>query len=272
MKAGVDFGTSLVKAVWMNDGKFRFSSTADTGLEEIAKQLSADGVRRVHRAGIGYSDDCAGYFKNFEVRTAEGDPIENEVRLQAEGTRRLLENDGYQGDSFLVVSIGTGTSYTLVTKDGATKFPIGNSLGGGFINGLGQVLGASDYNDLATRSTESMPLDLCIKDMIPNRAGTFEGELVVANFGKGKSDSEKSSAYASAISTVAVATIRDVMLLGMIPNFQPPKDIVYVGSTVARTLVLKNLLQVYSAAIGKTPHFPEHGEFALAVGAYHMQE
>jgi len=272
MKAGVDFGTSLVKAAWMNDGRFRFSSTADAKLEEIARQLSDDGVRKINLAGIGYSDAHTKYFKDFEVRTAEGDPIENEVRLQAEGTRRLLEDSGHREDSFLVVSIGTGISYTLVTEEGATKFPIGNSLGGGFIYGLGQVLGAKDYNELATRSTEGTPLDLCIKDLLPNKAGTFEGELVVANFGKGTSASERSSAYTSAISTVAVAIIRDIMLLGMIPNFQPPNDVVYVGSTVARTPVLKNLLQVYSAAIGKNPHFPEHGEFALAVGAYHMQE
>ncbi len=272
MKAGVDFGTSLAKAAWMNNGEFSFSSTADAELKDIARQLSHDGVRKVHLAGIGYSDDLAGYFNDFEIKTAEGDPIENEVRLQAEGTRRLLEDNGYKGDSFLVVSIGTGTSYALVTRDGATKFPIGNSLGGGFINGLAQILGASDYNELATRSTEGMLLDLCVKDMIPDKKGTFEGELVVANFGKGTSDSKRSSVYASVISTVAVATIRDVLLLGMIPNFQPPNDIVYIGSTVARTPVLKNLLQAYSAAIGKSPHFPEHGEFALAVGAYHMQE
>ncbi|MBI2665395.1 hypothetical protein HYX12_02115 [Candidatus Woesearchaeota archaeon] len=272
MKAGVDVGTSLVKVAWINDGHFRFSSTADVKLEEITRQLSADGVRRIHLAGIGYSDDRAKYFKDFEVRTAEGDPIENEVRLQAEGTRRLLQDSGYQGDSFLVVSIGTGTSYTLVTKDGATKFPIGNSLGGGFINGLGQVLGARDYTELATESTQGMPLDLCIKDMLPDKAGTFEGELVVANFGKATPASERSSAYASVISTVAIATIRDIRLLGMIPHFQPPDDVVYVGSTVARTPVLKNLLQAYSAVIGKNPYFPEHGEFALALGAYHMQK
>ena len=114
MKAGMDFGSSLVKAAWMNDRKFRFATTADLKLEEIARQLSDDDVKRIHIAGIGYSDAHAKYFKDFKVRIAEGDPIENEVRLQANGTRQLLENNGYQGDNFLIVFMRlTGVSISI---------------------------------------------------------------------------------------------------------------------------------------------------------------
>src|SRR3989338_5973662 len=100
MKAGVDFGSTLVKAFWIKNGEQRFSSTADVALDDIVRQLRDDGVRQVHRAGIGYSDVHADYFKRFEVKKRDGDPIENEVRLQAEGTRRLLRECGDELDTF----------------------------------------------------------------------------------------------------------------------------------------------------------------------------
>jgi len=103
MKAGVDFGSSLVKAVWMNDGQFRFSSTADVELEEIARQLSDDGVKKIHLAGIGYSDDYAKYLKDFEVITAEGDPITQEKKLQVRGAKELMRSQGENIRNFILV-------------------------------------------------------------------------------------------------------------------------------------------------------------------------
>jgi len=266
MKAGVDIGSSLVKAVWIKEEGYKLFSTADTPLEEIAQELKEDGIKRINVVGIGSHAD---YFKDFDIKTTEGDKIENEVRLQARGVKKMLENPDI---SFLLVSIGTGTSYTLVKGEKVIRFPLGNSISGGYINGLGKVLGMQDYNELVKLSAASMPLDLCVKDMIPEKAGTFEGELIIANFGKGTADSEKGRAYASVVSSVAVTSIRDIMLMNMMPAFQPPKDIVYIGSTVSRTPLLKNLLNQYSIMIGKNPHFPKNGEFALAMGAYHMEE
>lgn len=270
MKAGIDFGTSLVKAVWMHGEGYKFVSTADGPLDEIVQQMKNDQVRELHIAGIGYSKDSYEQFGEFELRVKEGDPIENEVMLQSGGAKRLLEIEGYPLPQFLLVSMGTGTSYTLVTKEKATKFPLGNSLSGGLIQGLGKVLGAANYEEIARLAACGTPLDLLIKDMIPEKAGTFEGELVVANFAKGSVDSEKKDAYATIMSLVAVATIRDVMLVGMMPNFQVPEEVVFIGSTISRTPTLKNLLEMYSTMIGKKPYFPVHGEFSLAMGAYQM--
>lgn len=273
MKAGIDFGTTLVKAAWKTNGEFKFSSTADTPLEDIIDQLKGDGVTQVNFTGIGYADVKDDYLKGFETKTLNGDEIQREIELQADGTRRLLRKDGFQGDDFLVVSIGTGTSYALVTKDKVTKFIYGNPVAGGSINGLGQHAGASNYNELAELSIKSKPVDLYIKDMIPETEGTLKGDLVIAHFGKATKDSDKSSIFASAIETVAVLTSRDINMFELMPDFLPPKDIVYIGSTVALTPALKTSLKRWSMLIpDKTLHFPEHGEFALAIGAYHMQE
>jgi type II pantothenate kinase len=267
MKAGLDIGSSLVKAVWMHHGEYRYSSTADVPLEQIARQMSEEKVTHLNLAGIGNKAAC---LEGFSISAAEGDIIGNEVMLQAKGTKRLLEMQGYALGEFLLVSIGTGTSYTLATKAGAKKFPIGNPLGGGFINGLGKIFGANNYDELAAMSEEGLALDLLIKDMIPEKSGTIEGEMVVANFGKAAYDSGIPSAYASIISTVAIAIVKDIAVFMSVPDFQPPKDVVFIGSTVARTPLLKDMLYANSKLIGKAAYFPEHGEFALAMGAYHF--
>lgn len=269
MKAGVDFGSSLVKAVWMNNGNYRFSSTADFGIDELTRQLYDDGVRKINIAGIGY-DRHAEYFKQFQTNIPEGDPIQNEINMQADGARQLLKNEGYQGNRFLLVSIGTGTSFAIVTDNETKKFPYGSSIGGGFIDGLGRILGSKSYKEIADESLKGMPLDLRIKDMIPSKAGTFEGELVIANFGKGESDSKMPDVYATEISTVAINTIECILVRDMFPEFHSD-DIVYVGSTVSITPLLKKMLQDYSKIIHKNSYFPEHGEFALAIGAYQIE-
>lgn len=272
MKSGIDFGSSLVKAVWLHNGEFKFFSTANTPLEEIIKQLTIDNVKKINAAGIGYSNNLIDYFKNFEIKMPEGDLIDNEIKLQAKGTKLLLEKEKYPINDFLIISIGTGISYTFVTNNEIIKFPIGNSLGGGFINGLGKILGITNYNELTIKPTEGTPLDLCIKDVIPNKTGTFEGELVIANFGKGDHTSEKSAVYSSLISTVAVTIIRDVLLLNMMSNFPQTNNLVYIGSTIAHAPFLKKLLQKYSTMFGKNSYFPKQSEFALALGAYYSSD
>lgn len=270
MKAGADFGTSLVKVVWMKDGQYRLYSTADVPLEGIVRQMEDEGVRSINVAGIGFSERHYGLFNGFELKTNQGESIDNEIALQAEGARRLLGNEGLQVKAFLLVSVGTGTSYASVTEAGVVRFPIGNSLGGGFISGLGKVLGVRDYETMAINASLGTPLDLLVKDVLPEKAGSFEGELVIANFGKAASGGLSLNAYASIVSTVAVAIARDVVVLGMIPNFQVPSDVVFVGSTVSRTPALRDMLARYTQLIiGKKPQFPKDGEFALAIGAYH---
>ena len=113
MKAGVDFGTSNVKAVWMGRGEQVFLSTADTSLDFIVQQMKADGVRKICAAGISYSA-YAQSFRGFEVQVKKDNPIENEVMLQAQGTSMLLERDGKRISEFFLISIGTGTSYAIV--------------------------------------------------------------------------------------------------------------------------------------------------------------
>lgn len=270
MKAGLDFGSSLVKAVWVEQGFYQYLSTADCSLQKLAYQMAQADVTHINVAGIGYFlervQDFASY--GMKIKSFEGDPIQNEIELQAKGARQLLANGKYQGKEFLLVSVGTGTSFTLVRENTVAKLPLGSPFGGGFIHGLGNIFGAQSYAELAAEASKGTSLDLRVKDMISEKAGSFEGELIVAHFGKAKNGAKKEDIYATIISAVAAATIKNILGYNINPAFPIPEDVVYIGSTVSHTPLLKELLQSYSLMIGKTPHVPKHGEFALARGAY----
>ena len=273
MKAGIDFGTTLVKVVWKHENNYTFLSTAKQPLEEIIKELKKEGIKQLNIVGIKSRNihRITG-LADFELIAPKGDLITNEIELQANGLKKLLELENIPTDKFLIVSIGTGTSYTFVDKFNIKRFPLGNSIGGGYIRGIGELFGTKNYQEMVEHAVGGKILDYCIKDAIPEKEGTFEGELVIANFGKADSKSKNKDIYASTINCVVVSTIRDIMLIDMIPDFKVPDDIIYIGSTLSNNQLLKELLIKYSQMIGKKPEFPFYGEYALAIGAYHHND
>ncbi|MBI4140800.1 hypothetical protein HY485_03095 [Candidatus Woesearchaeota archaeon] len=287
MKAGIDFGTTLTKAVWKKDDKYVFASTKEKSLQKIIDEMKKDGVDKVQVEGVKYTQKYANELWDnlFMVRRSNSDPIISEINCQAVGARELLLFEGKSIDEFLLVGMGTGTSYSFVINNVTSHYPIGNSIGGGFMRGLAHLFGVHRYSELVSRAERGNLLDLRVKDVLAEKKDVFEGELVIANFGRanagdclsdfldkasGRERNKLNDVCATIVHCVAVATIRDVMLssLTVDENQAVPEDVIYVGSTIAYNPVLQKMLNGYSYAIGKTPHFPANGAFALAMGAY----
>ncbi|MBT5022070.1 hypothetical protein HOK51_06675 [Candidatus Woesearchaeota archaeon] len=270
MNAGIDFGTTFTKAVWKAKDKdeYRFYSTAENQLEEIINQMKADDITQIYAAGINYK--CAKKLKKeFKIIKNGEDKIQNEICLQVDGVRKLLnlKNKNKTLDEFLIVSIGSGTSYTLVRENKKLKFPFGSCIGGDFIKGLSTTYGSNDYNKMLKLANKGKSLDIKIKDLLPNKKFTFEGNLIISCFGKATNESKLEDIYHSIINCVAVSTIKDILVMNMIPKYVIPKNIVYIGSTIPNS-PLKKLLSKYTLFIGKKAHFPKKPEYALAMGAY----
>ncbi len=154
------------------------------------------------------------------------------------------------------------------------RFPLGNAIGGGFIAGLAawQAVDLSAIDEFASRGRLR---DALIKDLVPAKDGTLEGEFVVSHFGKGEIMGARVHPEgghplvdycATVVHCAAVTVIRDVMLVGMIPGFAA-EDVVFIGTPVAKMMALRGHLVRYAAALGKNAHFPENGEYAAALGA-----
>jgi pantothenate kinase len=293
MKAGIDFGTTLTKVAWRNaDGTYGFHSTAtedDEGFEctpqeLLVANLQREGVTRLRATGIGER-----WLKGFAVEEASGDPIEDEIQLQAEGVKPLLKACSGMTcvspppGSFLLVSVGTGVSYTRVVGAAATRFPYGNAIGGGFIAGLVRLL-RLDYSygigEIDRLCAGKEPSDLLVRDVLVATRGTPMGEFVVAHFGKvsegrpgfSEEKGEIGEWIASVLNCVAVSVIRDVMMMGLSDAHRAPGPLVIIGSTVTTFPALRRYLSRYAAMLGIDILFPDNGEFAAAVGALHAAE
>ncbi len=271
MKAGIDFGTSLIKSAWIKDDKLKFSSTSNTKIEDMIKELSNDGITRLNIAGIGYSETYAELLKDFEINKPEGDLILQEKKLQVEGVKRLMQYQVQNLTNYILVSIGTGTSYSLRFCGLTIPLPLGNSLSGGFIGGIGKQLGIEDYQHMSTLASNGQPLNIYVKEKLPDLEGTVVGEYVVSHFAKANQDSKKEDIIATAIDIVSATTVKDLALLSHSSKlFKWTKNVVYIGSPVTNFPSLRKSLEKYSTMLNKKPYFPENGEFSLALGAYHM--
>jgi len=264
MRAGVDLGTTLVKAAWMRDCQYQFASTADSSLEDIAKRMKRESVTDLSLAGINVTADRLKSLSDFNILPQDEQTVEAEITTQSSGVKELLKMAGSNLENYLLISIGSGTSYTTVNGNQTIHEQPGNPLGGKTIEGLGLVFGAKNYQEVVEWATRGTPADLFYKDIFPSLNGTMKGEFVIAHFGKADASTKKEDLCASAINTVAVSVVCDLLRI----TNKTPSNVLYIGSTVSRTPPLTAMLRAYSQGFGYQPHFPQNGEFALALGAY----
>ena len=148
----------------------------------------------------------------------------------------------------LVVSMGTGTAFVKVTKDGVSHLG-GTGVGGGSVVGLSsQMLGKRDIDAILALAeygtTET--IDLTISDIICKSTdiGTLPTNLTASNFGKMKSTASDSDIALGIINLVLETigmlsifalkneTIKDVVLTGTLTTFPQVKPIFSKFSTI----------------------------------------
>ncbi|MGE0711777.1 MAG: hypothetical protein AB7N76_30485 [Planctomycetota bacterium] len=266
--AGLDLGSTLAKAVWRDPGApngLALRRCERAAAPALLDELRAAGVRRLGVTGTGFrSLDLAG----FAASEVTGADIDREVAVQARGARALLAAEGRPiAGSMLVVSVGTGVSYGLSAPGAAARrFPLGSALGGGFLRGLGALLGAPDFAALAAESASGHAADILVADLLPETSGTPVGELVVAHFGRADAATPRPDALASLVATVATSIGRDLALLAQQPGWGLPEAVVFLGSTLALP-ALAAALEGWTRRLGATPYLPALGAHALALGA-----
>ena len=258
--AGIDFGSTLIKAYWQKDGADCFATLAHKdGLAELWKRLERDGVTRLRLVGAGARSQARP--PGFTTVQAGPGAIDDEIRLQALGARYLM---GKAPRRMLVASIGTGVSYAKVSGRKAVRYPLGSCHGGGTILGLGRIVGANTFREIEEAAGSAEPGDLLVKHKLPETDGTPIGELVIAHFTKADASFEEKCA--SVFNFAACSIVKDLAVLTSIPF--SPKEIAVVG-TVADSRVFRGYLGRWMPMLkGCRVHFPAQGGFAAAVGAW----
>ena len=263
MDAGIDFGSTLVKAYWVKGGAINFATGAKHSDAEIAEYMRRDGVSRLRVVGTGRAA-AEERFPDFNRVLCTGDPIADEITMQAAGVRYLLDRSTRCPSKFIIASIGTGVSYTMVKGNKVKRSPLGSAHGGGTIMGLAGLIGILSFTDLEAAASGGTPQDLLVKHQLPETDGTPLGELIIAHFNRRTNFMDAS---AGILSFAAASIFKDIAVLRSIPF--SPKEVVFIGSPVSASPTLRAYLRRYAPHLkGTTMHFLEHGEFSAAIGAY----
>lgn len=278
--AGVDFGSSAKKVVWGDRYQYVYAlAVDDKERAALVERMQAAGITHVNATGIGPRP--AGFDDMFKVSTG-GDRLGTEINLQAMGASLLLESQGNQRSDFLLVSIGTGISYTIVSPDRTIQYPLGNPNGGGTFAGMRRMNGmitSISHDELEKEGEKN--LNLFFEDLMPGMPKELHRKFVVSYFAKLTTLPHRLDLASTNFDVIATKVVRDIAMIGDSRTYDAPPTVVVIGTLPSRSPILRRYLQekvdlARGHLQGKLPFnvseliFPEHGEFAGALGAYHF--
>ena len=207
-----------------------------------------------------------------------GDKIEstkiihvNEIDAIGEGAMNLSGLS--PKNPIIIVSAGSGTA-CILAQDGNFIHCSGTGVGGGTILGLSKLLlGTTDPTEIAKLAKEGNEsgVDLILEDVVSGPIGELPSDTTAVNFGKiSKIDSEisKQDIAAGIVNLVGQTAARIATSVATTFN---AKEIVVVGRSPSFN-GLKNSLEQAASIMGFSPHFPNNGEYASALGALLVAE
>ena len=266
---GVDVGATLAKlAIRSPEGHLTFDLLDALDLKTVLK--------RIHDLA---PKEPLGLTGCGAEKLAEQIGLEHHLSLEFEawgkGANVLLEREQDEAlASYLLVSLGTGTSMLKVEGE-ATLRVGGTALGGGTLLGLGGALtGATDHQALCALAREGQrdQVDLLIQHVYPDGVGDLPPEASASNFGliarkhhtQTRSTHRAEDLAASVIGLVAENVALQSCAVAQAANLS---CIVYGGSALLDNPLMQVLLAGITAGSGREVILLENGSHAGAVGA-----
>lgn len=264
--AGIDIGGSTTKIAGFRDGR-RLQPVQISANNAIASLFGAFGkflydnhlnledISQVNLTGVGSSGVNQSIY---------GLPTFKVDEFTANGV-----GGGYfaQGaEEFMVVSMGTGTSFVRV-KEGIPGHLGGIGIGGGTIVGLSKLmLNTNDIDKIQEMAAEGNvgKIDLSIGDISKEPLPGLDLDITASNFGKSSSRATDEDKAAGIVHMVLESICQTAVLISQGMDL---KDFVLIGS-------LTNFPEIEGICrLIKTMYpdvnfiVPEDGEFATAIGA-----
>ena len=264
--AGIDIGGSTTKIAGFRDGR-RLQPVQISANNAIASLFGAFGkflydnhlnledISQVNLTGVGSSGVNQSIY---------GLPTFKVDEFTANGV-----GGGYfaQGaEEFMVVSMGTGTSFVRV-KEGIPGHLGGIGIGGGTIVGLSKLmLNTNDIDKIQEMAAEGNvgKIDLRIGDISKEPLPGLDLDITASNFGKSSSRAMDEDKAAGIVHMVLESICQTAVLISQGMDL---KDFVLIGS-------LTNFPEIEGICrLIKTMYpdvnfiVPEDGEFATAIGA-----
>lgn len=271
----MDVGTTLVKFAYKKDGLVYYHTTAIHKLHEIIEILKIAGVTTLkylswNRHEAWLKPQLTGFeLQRYDSRS---DALNSEIFLQAQGTLELLRQQNLAfSDRMLIISHGTGISYTALDNGNIRRFPYGNAFGGGTLFGMFAAFDGLRPEQFTSLCEQGKSLNLYLKD-IPAFSESEMKDFVLSNFAASTGENSLADKCRTLADNYVTSVLRDIAMINLVPGYNNFSTIVNIGSTINRIDYLKtrfsnmffdyknkNLFPRYM-----NMHFPDFGEFALA--------
>ena len=271
MDISIDFGITVTDIIKRDNGVLSHEMT-------LTKQDPDLSLLKDFFSNINFKTDVNLLAVTGGKHLNLGDKIEstkiihvNEIDAVGEGAMNLsgLSNE----NPTIIVSAGSGTA-CILAQDGKYIHCSGTGVGGGTVLGLSKLLlNTTDPDEIAELAKEGneSEVDLILEDVVSGPIGELPSDTTAVNFGKiSKIDSDisKQDIAAGIVNLVGQTAARIATSVATTFN---AKEIVVVGRSPSFN-GLKNSLEQAALIMGFSPHFPENGEYASALGALLVAE
>lgn len=257
MQIGIDIGGSLTKIVAVSNGDRQYSLIDYVDPVRVAESLPRGD--EIHITGCG-SRNLARYLEG-PVH------ISPELECFCAGARMLASEQYPDKDSFVLASVGTGTSIFYVSPDAHVR-EAGTGVGGGTIAGLGYaLLGAGGFQEVMELASQGQRrrVDLMVSDLYPGASKSpVLSALTAANFGRKRSRKAPKADVASAIVQMVVETV--AVLSIQVARTYKTHAIVVAGSPGNHPLFRDRFKEI-GAHLGAEFDFLDYGAYCGAIGA-----
>lgn len=258
-RVGIDAGGTLIKVVYEEKGYLHYKYYPISKEKELLQWLQ---IFHSHAQFIL----TGGRAEALKQKMAEA-KIVDEFSVICAGANYLLKEEGKQRSEYLLMNVGTGTSF-FIHKNGKSERVLGTGLGGGTFIGLGKLLtGKSTFAQLADLAGDGSKeeIDVLVKDIYESSSSPIDGNLTASNFGKAIFVQGGASDKAAALTNMIA---ENLMLLAMLLiEKHSLSTIVFSGSGVSQHDYFQTRLAEFSNMFGYEAIFLERGKYSGAVGA-----
>ena len=260
MNISADFGITVTDTLRRNGDEL------DHSMELSSKDLNHQRIRELF-PDMDFTSN-QGFLAVTGGRHLE---LGNEIEAIGEGSMNLSGLN--KEDSVIIVSAGSGTA-CIHAQNGIFTHCSGTGVGGGTVLGLSKLLlDTSDPLEIASLAEKGnkSQVDLILEDVVSGPIGQLPPSTTAVNFGKITKIEDgyaKEDIAAGIVNLVGQTAARIATSVAMM--FEA-KQIVVVGRATSFN-GLKESLEEAASITGFTPHFPENGEYASALGALLLAE
>lgn len=271
MKISLDFGITITDSLIKNNAgllEHRSVESKEIPSESLVKKIFSD----VNFEDIEIIAVTGGKHGNIGNKIG-GAKVCHVNEVQAIGKGAVALSGINKTKASIIVSAGSGTA-CILSKDDKFTHCSGTGVGGGTILGLSKLLlGTIDPQEIQLLASSGDPknIDLILEDVVTGPVGALPPDTTAVNFGKIAKTNEIYSREDLAAAILNLVGQTSARIATSVAFAYQATDIIVVGRAPTFDMLKKSIKEA-SSLTGFTPHFPENGIYASALGALMIAE